>query len=69
MNSVTQDMAYRQSLMKYAEKFGVGGACRSITGRGRISTSGKPAGTERQSPWPAGPAAPTVTPISTRRMS
>lgn len=28
MNSVTQDMAYRQSLMKYAEKFGVGRASR-----------------------------------------
>ena len=28
MNSVTQDMAYRQSLMKYAEKYGVGRASR-----------------------------------------
>lgn len=28
MNSVTQGMAYRQSLMKYAEKYGVGRACR-----------------------------------------
>ena len=27
-NSITQDMAYRQSLMKYAEKFGVTSADR-----------------------------------------
>ncbi|WP_154669714.1 hypothetical protein [Clostridium phoceensis] len=38
--SITQDMAYRQSLMKYAEKYGVSCASRKYN---RTSTSGRPA--------------------------
>ncbi len=43
--SITQDMAYRQSLMKYAEKYGVSRASRKYNKAGRIFTSGKRAGT------------------------
>jgi hypothetical protein len=39
-NSITQDMAYRQSLMKFAAKNGVSKAAANITKGARIFTSG-----------------------------
>ena len=42
--SITQDMAYRQSLMKVAEKMALLEPAGNITKAGRISTSVKRAG-------------------------
>ena len=64
--SITQDMAYRQSLMKYAEKYGVSRASRKYNRAGHISTSGRLVGME---PWDLCPVSPgdlTDTPISTQ---
>ncbi len=41
MNSITQDMKYRQSLMKYVEKYGVSQPAGNITKADRISIFGK----------------------------
>ena len=79
--SITQDMAYRQSLMKYAEKYGVSRASRkynksrssvpaeSTTKAGRISTSGGRAGMEMFLPWPASPGVLTAIRTSTPKQN
>ena len=68
--SITQDMAYRQSLMKYAEKYGVSRASRKYNKSrsyiyfwkarwdGTVAVPGLPV-----------PAAPPAIPTSTRRRS
>lgn len=64
MNSITQDMKYRQSLLTYAQKYGVSCAvpAGSTTKAGLTSTSGVPATTVPCNPWPAGPGVLTATP-------
>ena len=44
MRGKAQDMKYRPSLMKYAEKYGVSRAGRSYNEARSTSTSGKPVG-------------------------
>ena len=51
---ITQDMAYRQSLMKYAEKYAQAG---NTTRFGRTSASGNSAGMEVWRPRPVSPGA------------
>ena len=66
--SITQDMQYRQSLMKYAEKYGVSQASRKYNkSRSYIYLLVGRAGTGHQSHWLAGPVGPTAIPISTQR--
>ena len=67
--SITQDMAYRQSLMKYAEKYGVSRASRKYNKAGRISTSGGLAGMAEQNPWFASPGGPIAIPTSTQKQN
>ena len=67
--SITQDMAYRQSLMKYAEKYGVSRASRKYNKSGRISTSGGLVGMVEQNPWPASPGGPTAIQTSIQKQN
>ena len=65
--SIAQNIAYRQSLMKYAAKYDVSRASRKYTKAVHISTSSRAARTVVWSPWPAGPSIPTAIPISTQK--
>ena len=66
--SITQDMAYRQSLMKYAEKYSVSRASRKYNkSRSYHLYSESSAGMAVQRPSPASPSDRTVTRTSTRK--
>ena len=67
--SIAQDMAYRQSLMKYAEKYGVSRASRNTTRAGRTSTSGSSAGMEVRHPFPVSPGGLTAIQTSIRKQN
>ena len=68
--SITQDMAYRQSLMKYAEKYGVSRASRKYNkSRSYIYFWKARWDGTRGSPWPASPGGLTAIPTSTQRRS
>ena len=61
--SITQDMAYRQSLMKYAEKYGVSRASRPYI------YCWKAHWTAYQSLWLSNPGSPTIIPPNTHKQS
>ena len=64
--SITQDMAYRQSLMKYTEKYGVSRASRKYNkSRSYIYFWKQRWG----HPWPANPDGPIAIRTSTQRPS
>lgn len=65
--SITQDMAYRQSLMKYAEKYGVSRASRKYNKSRSYIYFWKKRWTEVWSPWPVSPGGPTDIPISIQK--
>ena len=65
--SITQDMRYRQSLMKYAEKYGVSRASRKYNKSRSYIYFGRNAGTAEQNPWFASPGGPAAIPTSTQR--
>ena len=68
--SITQDMAYRQSLMKYAEKYGVSRASRKYNkSRSYIYFWKARWDGSVCSPWPASPGGLTAIPTSTQRRS
>ena len=68
--SITQDMAYRHSLMKYTGKYGVSRASRKHNkSRSYIYFWRQPLGWYVWHPLPVSPDVPTVTPISTRKPS
>ena len=68
-NRITQDMAHKQSLMKYAEKYGVTMPAGSTTGAVRASTSGGPVGMKVWSPWLASLGGLTATQTSIQQQS
>ena len=55
--SITQDIAYRQFLMKYTEKYGVSRARQKYTKAGHTSISGKPGGMAQCNLYPVSPDA------------
>ena len=65
--SITQDMAYRQSLMKYAEKYAPAAQAGNTTRAGHSFTSGNNAGTEAWRPWPVSPGILIATRTSTQK--
>ena len=67
--SITQDMAYRQSLMKYAEKYGVSRASRKYNKSRSYIYFWKARWDGTCSPWPASPGGPTAIPTSTQKQS
>lgn len=67
--SITQDMAYRQSLMKYTEKYGVSRASRKYNKSRSYIYFRKQRWDGSVGPLPANPDGPTATPTSTRRPS
>ena len=69
MNSITQEMQFRQSLMKYSEKYGVKELRENTTSVVLIFISGKLAGTEQLNPLQNNPNAHITTRTSTRLMS
>ena len=60
-------MAYRQSLMKYAEKYGVSRASRKYNKSRSYIYFWKARWDGKWNPWPASQEGPTVTPISTQK--
>ena len=67
--SITQDMAYRQSLMKYAEKYGVSRASRKYNKSRSYIYFWKQRWMVLWPHWLVNPGVPTVTQISTLRQS
>ena len=67
--SITQDMAYRQSLMKYAEKYGVSRASRKYNKSRSYIYFWKQRWDGSVASLAASPDALTATPTSTRRPS
>ena len=67
--SITQDMAYRQSLMKYAEKYGVGRASRNYSKSRSYIYFRKERRDGSARPLPADPDARTVAQTNTRKPS
>lgn len=65
--SITQDMAYRQSLMRYAEKYGVSRASRKYNKSRSYIYFWKRAGMEAWNPLPVSPDGRTVIQTSIRR--
>ena len=65
--SITQDMAYRQSLMKYAENTASAVPAGSTTRVGHTSTSGNSDGMEVRHPLPASPDGHTAIKPAHRR--
>ena len=69
MNRITQDMKYRQSLLTYAQKYGVSRASRKYNKSRSYIYFEVPATTIPCNLWPAGPDVLTATPISIPRRS
>ena len=67
MDSITQDMKYRYSLMKYAEKYGVSRASRKYDKSRSYIYFGENDLTAPLNRWPAGHEDPIAIRISTRR--
>jgi len=67
--SITQDMAYRQSLMKYAEKYGVSRASRKYNKSRSYIYFWKARWDGTVQSLTCSPVGPTATQTSTRRRS
>ena len=67
--SITQDMAYRQSLMKYAERHGVKQAGRRYNKSRSYIYFWKARWDGTVESWPASPGGPTDTRTSIQRQS
>ena len=65
--SITQDMAYRQSLMKYAEKYGVSRASRKYNKSRSYVYFWRARWMAEQNPWFASPGGPTAIQTSTQK--
>ena len=69
MDSITQDMKYRQSLIHYAMQYGVSRAGRKTTKAGRTSTSGSSVTTGALNPSVHDPSVRIPIPASTRKLN
>jgi len=67
--SITQDMAYRQSLMKYAEKYGVSRASRKYNKSRSYIYFWKKRWGEAWNPWPVSPGGPIAILISIQKQN
>ena len=67
--SITQDMAYRQSLMKYAEKYGVSRASRKYNKSRSYIYFWRARWDVEQNPWSASPGGPTAIQTSIQKQN